>query len=111
MVPDGKITDTDRVHMGHPQPSCTYGITNSFKYKNWTASFLITAQTGGKIYGALYRAFDRQGMGTSVNVLRKWKNMWFSESDPGDSIHHVHGDRVSTKSMIAAGCTAATSSS
>lgn len=83
-VPDGKITEADRVHMGHPQPSCTYGITNSFKYKNWTASFLITAQTGGKIYGALGRAFDRQGMGTSVNVLRKWKNMWFSESDPGD---------------------------
>lgn len=83
-VPDGKITEADRVHMGHPQPSCTYGMTNSFKYKNWTVSFLITAQTGGKIYGALGRAFDRQGMGTSVNVLRKWKNMWFSESDPGD---------------------------
>lgn len=83
-VPDGKITEADRVHMGHPQPSCTYGMTNSFKYKNWIASFLITAQTGGKIYGALGRAFDRQGMGTSVNVLRKWKNMWFSESDPGD---------------------------
>lgn len=83
-VPDGKITEADRVHMGHPQPSCIYGMTNTFKYKNWTASFLITAQTGGKIYGALGRAFDRQGMGTSVNVLRKWKNMWFSESDPGD---------------------------
>ena len=50
-VPDGKITEADRVHMGHPQPSCTYGMTNSFKYKNWTVSFLITAQTGGKIYG------------------------------------------------------------
>ena len=83
-VPDGKITEADRVHMGHPQPSCTYGVTNSFKYKNWTASFLITAQTGGKIYGAIGRGLDRQGMGTSGNVLRKWKNMWFSESDPGD---------------------------
>lgn len=25
-VPDGKITEADRVHMGHPQPSCTYGM-------------------------------------------------------------------------------------
>ena len=83
-VPDGKITEADRVHMGHPQPSCTYGLTNTFKYKNWTLSFLITAQTGGKIYGAIGRAFDRQGMGTSVNVLKKWKNMWFSETEPGD---------------------------
>lgn len=81
---DGQITEADRVHMGHPQPDFTYGLTNTFKYKNWDFSFLITAQTGGKIYGALGRAYDRQGMGTSVNVLKKWANMWFSESDPGD---------------------------
>lgn len=81
---DGQITEADRVHMGHPQPDFVYGMTNTFKYKGWDFSFLITAQTGGKIYGALGRAFDRQGMGTSVNVLKKWMNMWYSESDPGD---------------------------
>lgn len=81
---DGVITEADRVHMGHPQPDFVYGMTNTFKYKNWDFSFLITAQTGGKIYGALGRAFDRQGMGTSVNVLKKWMNMWYSETDPGD---------------------------
>lgn len=83
---DGEITEADRVHMGHPQPSCTYGLTNTFKYKNWDFSFLITAQTGGKIYSALGRAFDRQGMGTSVNVLKKWMNMWYSEENPGDGV-------------------------
>lgn len=81
---DGQITEADRVHMGHPQPNFVYGMTNTFKYKNWDFSFLITAQTGGKIYGALGRAFDRQGMGMSGNVLKKWMNMWYSESDPGD---------------------------
>ena len=81
---DGRITEADRVHKGHPQPDFVYGLTNTFKYKNWDFSFLITAQTGGKIYGALGRAFDRQGMGTSVNVLKKWINMWYSESEPGD---------------------------
>ena len=81
---DGKITEADRVHMGHPQPTMTYGMTNTFKWKQWDFSFLITAQTGGKIYSALGRAFDRQGMGTSINVLSKWNDMWFSEQDPGD---------------------------
>ena len=81
---DGVITEADRVHMGHPQPDVTYGMTNTFKYKNWDFSFLITAQTGGKIYGVLGRNMDRQGMGTSGNVLKKWMNMWYSESDPGD---------------------------
>lgn len=81
---DGVITEEDRTHMGHPQPDVVYGLTNTFKWKRWDLSFLITAQTGGKIYGALGRAFDRQGMGTSVNVLKKWMNMWYSEIDTGD---------------------------
>ncbi|MBQ8457320.1 MAG: TonB-dependent receptor [Prevotella sp.] len=83
---DGQITEADRVYMGHPQPSLTYGLTNTFKYKNWDLSFLITAQTGGKIFSALGRAIDRQGMQTSVNALSKWQNMWFSESDPGNGV-------------------------
>ena len=83
---DGKITEADRVHMGHPQPTMTYGMTNTFKWKQWDFSFLITAQTGGKIYGALGRAFDRQGMGTNVNALSKWSDMWYSEQEPGDGL-------------------------
>ncbi|MBQ7427420.1 MAG: TonB-dependent receptor [Prevotella sp.] len=89
---DGVITEADRIYCGHPQPSVTYGLTNTFKYKNWDFSFLITAQTGGKIYGAIGRAFDRQGMGVDVNALSRWQNMWFSESDPGDG--HTPGALV-----------------
>ena len=81
---DGQITEADRIYCGHPQPSVTYGLTNTFKYKNWDLSLLITAQTGGKIYGVIGRAIDRQGMGVDVNALKRWQNMWFSESDPGD---------------------------
>ena len=81
---DGQITEADRIYCGHPQPSVTYGLTNTFKYKNWDFSFLITAQTGGKIYGVIGRAIDRQGMGVDINALKHWQNMWYSESDPGD---------------------------
>jgi hypothetical protein len=81
---DGVITEADRVYMGHPQPTMTYGMTNTFKYKNWDFSFVITAQTGGKIFSALGRAIDRMGMDVTGNVLKRWKNMWYSESDPGD---------------------------
>ena len=81
---DGEITEADRIYCGHPQPSVTYGLTNTFKYKNWDFSFLITAQTGGKIYGVIGRAIDRQGMGVDINALKRWQNMWFSESEPGD---------------------------
>ncbi len=83
---DGKITEDDKIYAGHPSPDFTFGLTNTFKYKNFDFSFLITAQTGGKIFCALSRALDRQGMGVANNVLRKYNNMWFSEEDPGDGV-------------------------
>lgn len=85
-VPDGKITEADRTYAGHPSPDFTYGLTNTFKYKNFDFAFLITAQTGGKIFCALSRAIDRQGMGVTNNMLRKYNNMWFSEEEPGDGV-------------------------
>lgn len=83
---DGIIDDKDRTYCGKPQPSWTFGMTNSFKWKNWEASFLITAQTGGRIWQGLARSFDMQNQGTSINRLDRWKYMWMSETQPGDGI-------------------------
>lgn len=81
---DGVINSSDKTICGHPSPNFTYGLTNTFKYKNFDLSFLLTAQTGGTLYGLLGRAIDRPGMGGTGNVLGKWRNMWRSESEPGD---------------------------
>lgn len=81
---DGYISDSDRTLMGKPDPDYTFGMTNTFKYKNFDLSILITAQTGGQLYAVLGRAMDRPGMGANVNVLSHWKNMWKSEAEPGD---------------------------
>lgn len=81
---DGYISDSDRTLMGKPDPDYTFGMTNTFKYKNFDLSILITAQTGGQLYAVLGRAMDRPGMGANANVLSHWKNMWKSEAEPGD---------------------------
>ncbi|MCD8101660.1 MAG: TonB-dependent receptor [Alistipes sp.] len=82
---DGIYTDEgDRHFLGSPIPRNTFGMTNTFQYKGFDLSFLITAQTGGKIYGALGRAVDRPSMGTSTNALGRWRNAWWSEDEPGD---------------------------
>ena len=81
---DGIINDNDRTLVGKPSPDYTFGMTNTFKYKNFDLSFLLTGQTGGKIFSLLGRSFDRPGMGASINVLSHWKNMWISEDEPGD---------------------------
>lgn len=50
---NGYINDNDRTLVGKPDPDFTFGMTNTFKYKNFDLSILITGQTGGKVYGLL----------------------------------------------------------
>lgn len=83
---DGIIDENDRTYCGKPQASWTFGLTNSFKWKNWDASFLLTAQAGGRIWQGLARAIDMQSQGVSINRLDRWQNMWMSEQNPGDGI-------------------------
>ncbi|MGD9929387.1 MAG: TonB-dependent receptor [Mangrovibacterium sp.] len=76
--------ENDRDYLGSPTPKFVYGLTNSFTYKNFDLSILLTAQTGGQIYGIIGRANDRPSMGASSNVLGRWRNAWWSEEEPGD---------------------------
>lgn len=66
---DGKYDkDNDRDYLGSPTPKFVFGMTNRFSYKNFDLSILLTAQTGGKIYGILGRAIDRPSMGAKSNI-------------------------------------------
>lgn len=78
------ITAADKVYLGSPTPSMVYGMTNMFSYKNFDLSILLTAQTGGKIFGYIGRAIDRPNMGAASNVQGNWRNAWWSEDEPGD---------------------------
>lgn len=81
---NGIIDERDRTYVGHPSPDFTFGMTNTFRYKNFDLSVLVTGQMGGKVYGLIGRAIDRPGMGVGSNALGHWRNMWRSEEEPGD---------------------------
>ena len=86
---DGVIDDNDRTYMGSPRPKFMYGLTNKFSWKDFDLSFLITAQTGGKIFYSGGRAYDTSlspSSGYAYNAFSKYQNMWFSEEDPGDGV-------------------------
>lgn len=83
---DGIIDENDRTYCGKPQASWTFGMTNSFKWRNWDASFLITGQAGGRIWQGLARAIDMQSQGININRLDRWQDMWMSEEEPGNGI-------------------------
>lgn len=81
---DGVITADDKHILGQPTPKYVFGMTNTFSWKDFDLSILLTAQTGGKIFGVLGRAIDRPGMGATGNVLGHWRDAWWSESEPGN---------------------------
>ncbi|CAD0009343.1 SusC/RagA family TonB-linked outer membrane protein [Flavobacterium chungangense] len=66
---DKKINSEDRVDLGNPTPKYTWGVTNSFKYKDLDLSVLVQGQNGGTVYGLTGRAIDRTGMGSVENAL------------------------------------------
>ncbi|PWG78988.1 SusC/RagA family TonB-linked outer membrane protein [Pararcticibacter amylolyticus] len=83
---DKVIDQNDRVYAGKPNPSYTWGITNSFRYKAFDLSVLVQGQWGGSIYSLLGRAIDRTSMGYKENVLGHNRDRWRSPEDPGDGM-------------------------
>lgn len=51
--PDGIIDASDITFIGSPLPKFTYGLTNSFTYKNFDASVFLQGSYGAKIFNFL----------------------------------------------------------
>lgn len=49
-TPDGIIDTYDRTNIGSPMPLFTFGMTNTFRYKNFDLSVFINGSYGNKIY-------------------------------------------------------------
>ena len=58
--------------LGNQQPDALIGLTNSFRYKNLSLSFLIDARIGGEMYSATTASLYRSGnaAGTVINGER-----------------------------------------
>lgn len=80
---DGVITEADKQIVGHPNPDYTFGVTNTFHYKNFDLSILVQGQTGGSLYSELARAISRPGQGFTDNTPETFVNRWYSESNTG----------------------------
>ncbi|REH00473.1 SusC/RagA family TonB-linked outer membrane protein [Flavobacterium aquicola] len=73
---DNKITPLDQVIVGNPYPDLTYGIQNTFTYKDFQFSFFIQGQEGGEtlninLLESMYPSnFRRNRM--SEMILDRW---------------------------------------
>lgn len=50
---DGKIDEEDRTYIGNPEPKFSFGISNSFSYKNFDLDIFLNGVYGNKIYNIL----------------------------------------------------------
>ena len=72
---DGKISDVDKQYIGNANPDFIFGMTNTFSWKGFNLSLLVTGSVGNDIYNA--SKIEMVGMYTGANqitdVLRRWR--------------------------------------
>ncbi|MBK5722065.1 TonB-dependent receptor [Dysgonomonas sp. Marseille-P4677] len=72
---NGKKDAGDRTFIGDPNPDFTYGLTNTFSWKNFNLSIFIQGSYGNDVYNA--SRIDTEGMydgkNQSTRVLNRWR--------------------------------------
>ena len=84
---DGVINDVnDRTFIGDPTPDFTFGLTNSFSYKNFDLSITMAGQVGGDILAASKWAYLTNMDGSRV-PLAAVADRWRSPENPGSGVY------------------------
>lgn len=82
---DGQITDADKRVIGDTNPDFIYGITNTFRYKNFTLSFFLQGTYGNDIVNANTIANSTSASMTGIaNITREqYDTRWTPENASG----------------------------
>ena len=76
---DNIIDANDRTNIGNPYPDFTWGVTNSFVYKNFDISFSFQGVHGGSLINGDANYNEIKRYNTNYN-----QNRWISPANPGD---------------------------
>jgi TonB-linked SusC/RagA family outer membrane protein len=71
---DGVINSSDWTKIGDPNPDFTYGLTNTFSFKNFDLSIFLQGISGNDIFNGS-RIYLESGMGDdnqTTEMLRRW---------------------------------------
>jgi len=92
---DGKIDVNDMTALGHGLPDFTYGLTNSFQYKNFDLSILMQGVQGVNIINGNNRQTITGNH--NQNSLSKYFNNYFDPAFPNRDV--VYPSPISTGSL------------
>ncbi|WP_457268121.1 SusC/RagA family TonB-linked outer membrane protein [Pedobacter sp. UYEF25] len=94
---DGVIDSKDLGPIGDPNPKFTYGLTNTFKYKDFDLSVFVYGSYGGKVLNFLN--YSLEGLnGLYVNQLAEASNYW-TPTNPNSNIPAPKGGVNSNLNM------------
>lgn len=65
---DGVINDADRTYIGNPEPKFSYGIGNTFTYKNFDLSINLNGSYGNDVYNWIRRWMDNPRQTHNVSI-------------------------------------------
>jgi TonB-linked SusC/RagA family outer membrane protein len=97
---DGVIDDKDKVIGGNALPTYYFGITNMFKYKNFSLSFSFTGQIGGDIYNKARADQNTYGSTYSPPIYDCALTVWQNQ---GDITKYPIASRKDTRGSISSG--------
>lgn len=79
---DGKLSDGDMTIIGNSNPKFSYGLTNSFSYKNFTFSFFFQGVQGNDLFNA--SRIETEGLFDEANQLTTVLNRWVTPGQVTD---------------------------
>ncbi|MBC8035389.1 MAG: TonB-dependent receptor [Chitinophagaceae bacterium] len=99
--PDGVIGSEDVTAIGNPNPDFTYGLTNTFQYKDFDFSFFIQGVQGGKIFNWT-RKYSEQLYDPFANQLNTVLNRYTPENTTSTmprfvNRYHSNNTRISDR--------------
>lgn len=97
---DGVIDDQDKVIAGNAIPDYFFGITNNFRYKSFTLSFLFNGQVGNKIYNSVANG---QNTNSSTYSPPTWDAILTSWKGQGDVTKYPLFTRKDNRGSISNG--------
>lgn len=82
---DGKITAADKGVVGSYEPDFEWGLTNTFRYKNWDLSIFLNGRQGGELLSSGSRGWNRATNAPAWQYMSRWlHDAYWNEDEPGD---------------------------
>ena len=92
-IPDGKITDNDRVYLGTTIPKISYGFNLDVAFKNFDASVFFQGNAGNKVFNGVYHdLMTGQYSNSHTDMLNFWTPTNTNTKIPRPVIYDPNGN-------------------